>query len=208
MGFLLCPYGYVILLGYGIISKKETNMTNAKISKEERERIANEKRIARAIEYDAKHFYLKWFDSDKDGKPIEKHDALTGSYDETNKAVIFNIDMYNFTIAVDNHMGGIFLYSRCKTKEKSAKYYRNSIFAKDVRKDSKEFMAVVLEKATTIDALIEKAKVCKGFKENTREIVKDAIHMALGRATSVYNNHLKAEEKKQNETAKDKAVNE
>ena len=187
-------------------SQKETNMANATISKEERARIAEEKRIARAIAYDNTHFYLKWFDSDKNGKPIEKHDALTGSYDEEMGAVIFNIDAYNFTIAVDNHMGGIFLYSRCKTKETSAKYYRNSQFAKDVRKDSKEFMAVVLEKATTIESLIAKAKNCKGFKENARQIVKDAITVALGRSTTVYNNHLKAEEKKEQKEAQAEAV--
>lgn len=169
-----------------------------KISKEEKARIAEEKRIARAIAYENSHFYLKWFDSDKNGKPIEKHDALSGSYDEKNKAVIFNVDMYNFTVAVDNHKGGIFLYSRCKTKETSAKYYRNSQYAKDVRKSAKEFMGVVLEKATTIDALIAKAKNCKGFKENTREIVKDAIHYALGRAKTVYEQSLRKAEK-QNE---------
>jgi len=174
---------------------------NTTMSKEDRERIANEKRIAKAIAYENSHFYVKWFDSDKNGKPVEKHDALTGSWDDELKAVIFNVDSYNFTIAVDNHMGGIFLYSRCKTKESSSKYYRNSQYAKDVRKSAKEFMAVVLEKATTIDALVEKAKNCKGFKENTREIVKDTIHIAHGRATTVYNNHVKAEEKKE-----DKAV--
>ena len=177
---------------------KKTNNTT---SKEDKARLAEEKRNAKRIEYRNTHFFITWFDADKNGKPIEKHDALTGSYDEKMKAVVFNVDMYNFTIAVDNKKGGICLYSRCKTKEKSAKYYRNSKYAKDVRKDAKEFMQTILADETlTIDALIAKAKVCKGFKENTREIVKDAIHMAHGRANTVYEHELrKAETAKQTE---------
>jgi len=179
---------------------KETKQT-----KQEMEKIAEEKRIAREIAYENSHFFVTWSDTDKNGKTIFKHDAITGSYDEKMKAVIFNIDMYNFTIAVDNLKGGVFLYSRCKTRESSSKYYRNSQYAKDVRKSAKEFMQVVLAKQEmTIDSLIAKAKNCKGFKENTREIVKDAIHMAHGRARTVYeHDQRKAEKQSANEeTAK------
>lgn len=167
-----------------------------KISKEERERIAREKKEARRIAYNSTHFYITWNDANKKGKaPLEKHDVITGSYDEKMKAVVFNIDSYNYTIAVDNLEGGVFLYSRCKTKETSAKYYRNSQYAKDVRTSARKFMDIALaNEKMTIDALIEKAKNCKGFKEVTRDIVKDAIHMAHGRAKTVHEHNIRKAE--------------
>ena len=176
-----------------------TNNTTT-ISKEEKARMAEEKRIAKRIEYVNGHFFATWFDADKNGKPIEKHAPLTGSYNLTENAVIFNSDMYNFTVAVDNLEGGVFLYSRCKTSEKSAQYYYNNKFAKDVRADSKDKMQNVLMNETlTMEYLITKAQRCKGFKATERKAVMEAIKYAKQRAKTVHNSHIKAAEKKQKE---------
>ena len=84
-------------------------MENTTMTKQEKERLAEEKRIAKNLEYKNGHFFATWFE-DKNGKPWERHDVLTGSYNEEERAVIFNSDAYNFTVAVDNLEGGVFLY--------------------------------------------------------------------------------------------------
>lgn len=177
-----------------------------KISKEEKARIAEEKRQIRRIEYRNSHFFITWVEKDKNGNLREIHDVISGTFDEETMTVLFKLDQYSLYYAVDNHMGGLFLYRQCKTKESSAKYNRYAHYSKSLEKENKEYLIEIVGDIITIDALMAKAKIANGFKPMTNARELDCLAMAHQRAETVYRNHLKALEKKEQKEAEAQAV--
>ena len=179
-----------------------------KTTKQEKERIAEEKRIARQIAYENGHFFLTWTDEGKNGQTRFIHDVINGTYDEEKMAVLFKLDSYSLYYAVDNHMGGLFLYRLCKTRESSSKYNRYSKYSKNNEKDNKEYLPEIIGNNLTIESLMAKAKIAKGFKPMTNARELEGIGIAQNRANTVYKNHLKAEERKaqKEESTKAEAV--
>lgn len=181
-------------------------MENKTMTKQEKERLAQEKREARRIEYANSHFVVTWYEQDKNGNLREIHDVISGTYDTDTMTVLFKIDQYSLYYAVDNHMGGLFLYRMCKTRESSSKYNRYSRYSKTLEKENKDYLVQIVGDITTIDKLIAKAKIAKGFKPMTNSRELECAPMAHQRANTVYNNHMKALAKKQEKEAEAAAV--
>ena len=204
-GALLCSYEQKIKRM--AIGQRKENMENAKkLTKEEKAKIAEEKRVARRLAFLNGHFCFLVYEEDSKGILRERHDVVNPYFDEEKKAVVFCLSPLNFSIFTDNLEGGIFSYNRCKTRETSPKYGRMAKYAKAIRKAESEDAEILIEGFNTIDEIIAKCHNVKAAKPITQKMMIESVNVAIGRANTVHRNHVKAEERTAKKEAEAQAV--
>lgn len=156
-------------------AKKNSNRLTAEQKAQREAQKAEEKRIkaeAKAkekaekaekarLEYDGENLYL--IHSVKvNGEAVEKRDRIGGTW--TAKAIILNIDTYNWAILTASADGTCWVDCYTKASERSASYTRKNTLAKDTRKDVKKWAIEATRNLPFADVMTIAHKA-KNFKE-------------------------------------------
>lgn len=189
--------------GFVIVDDKDYQLfleaKNRKAKKQEKQ----EKKIARELEYDNSHFSVKETVTDENGKTsVVRYPVSSGYYTES--GVTFNWDGNGYIVLVNSlfeygngHKPFIKQYTRCKESSKNY-YFKSRCLAGS--KESNEQLAVAITTGMTIEEVIAKAHVAKGFKATENARVLECIETAKGSATTVYAKFAKLQEKHANKS--------
>lgn len=182
-----------------------------KYTEEERKAIENakaEKAIKRELEYWDNHFGVKETVLDSNNKEKIIHYPANGKF--TENGVAFTWDANNYIVMVNSHkeikrkVGDsrkeitvghapfIKQYTRCK--ETSKLYYYRSKLDK-ATKSVNISIAEDIVTDMTIEQIIAKAHIAKGFAQATNDRLLQCIELANSKATTAYKSATKAKER-------------
>ena len=138
--------------------------------------------------YATTHLFIMTVDSE--GK--ERKIPATGAY--TGDCVILNIDANSYICVVDDCNGGCFIRSYARCSEKSAQYYWKSERTAKCQAINKED-AELLVCGYGFGDLLERVKLCKGFKPATAKRMLEVSSLAVSKAQTSAKNRAKAQER-------------
>ena len=174
-------------------------MENAKITKEEKARIAEQKRIEKELIYDGSHFYLK--ETDENGKVIKT--PLAGCY--TDNSIVFTFDGNGYIVVVDDTHNGTFVNAYPRCKETSKMYGIKSQLVK-LTKSYCSGLVDVVKCGMTYSDMYAKAQNCRGYKPATVKRVIEVSELCNSKARTVAAKKSKAEERAKARQTEDKSV--